>query len=93
MEKSRAHIFVSGIVQGVFYRASAVRQVNQIGGITGWARNLRDGRVEITCEGDQGDLEKLVSWLWKGPEFAKVTDVDVVWENATGEFSDFNVRS
>ncbi|HEB71488.1 MAG TPA: acylphosphatase [Nitrospirae bacterium] len=92
MEKSRAHIFVSGVVQGVFYRASVVSEADRIGGIAGWGRNLRDGRVEIVCEGDRGKVDKLVTWLWKGPEHAQVTDVEVAWKKATGEFSNFDIR-
>lgn len=80
------------MVQGVFFRATTVSQARRIGGLTGWVRNLRDGRVEIVCEGDRSDVEKLVNWLWKGPEYAEVADVDVAWEKATGEFSNFDIR-
>jgi len=92
MEKSRAHIFVSGIVQGVFFRASAVSEAKRLGGLTGWARNVRDGRVEIVCEGDRVEVEKLIDWLSKGPEYAQVTDVEVTWKKTTGEFSNFDIR-
>ena len=80
------------MVQGVFFRATTEREANRIGGLTGWARNLRDGRVEIVCEGDHDKVEKLVNWLWKGPEYAQVTDVEVAWEKATGEFLNFDIR-
>lgn len=93
MEKIRARVFVSGRVQGVFYRAETIREAKRIGGLTGWARNLPDGRVEVICEGDKGNVEKLISWLWQGPEYAQVTDVEVIWEKATGEFSNFDIRA
>lgn len=80
------------MVQGVFFRATTASEANRIGGLTGWARNLMDGRVEIVCEGNRGEVEKLVNWLWKGPEYAEVTDVEVAWEKATGEFSNFDIR-
>ncbi|VAX18671.1 Acylphosphate phosphohydrolase, putative [hydrothermal vent metagenome] len=92
MEKSRAHIFVSGIVQGVFFRASAVSEANRIGGLAGWARNVKDGRVEIVCEGDRAKVEKLIDWLFKGPEYSQVEDVEVAWGKATGEFIHFEIR-
>ncbi len=92
MGKHRARAFVSGTVQGVFYRANTMHEARKIGGLTGWARNLLDGRVEVVCEGDHGKVEMLMDWLWKGPEYANVKDVEVTWEKATGEFKDFDIR-
>ncbi len=92
MEKHRAHAFVSGMVQGVFYRANTMYEAHKIGGLTGWARNLPDGRVEVVCEGDRGKVERLMDWLWKGAEYADVEDVEITWEKATGEFKDFDIR-
>ena len=68
--------FVSGRVQGVFYRASA-RQRAQSLGVTGYARNLPDGRVEVLACGDPGAVDALIRWLWQGPPAASVTGVDV----------------
>lgn len=66
--------FVSGKVQGVFYRASTVRVAEQFK-LRGFARNLADGRVEVLALGDTGSLEELRDWLRQGPPLARVTDV------------------
>jgi len=92
MKTVRAHAYVSGLVQGVFYRANTVEAANRIGGLTGWVRNLPDGRVEVVCEGERDRVEELVVWLRSGPPAARVSDVEVVWERATGEFDSFDVR-
>jgi len=66
--------FVSGRVQGVFYRATCVRQAQSLG-LTGYARNLGDGRVEVLACGDPAAVEKFVEWLWVGSPASKVTDI------------------
>ncbi len=89
--KIRVHVYVSGRVQGVFFRGEtqdeAVRQ-----GVTGWVRNLRDGRVEAVFEGDEDNVERLVESCLRGPFGARVTRVDVFHEIYTGEFRDFQIR-
>ncbi len=65
---------VAGRVQGVWYRASTQRQAVALG-ITGHARNLPDGRVEVLACGDEDALRQLQDWLWQGPPAAEVTDV------------------
>jgi acylphosphatase len=65
---------VSGRVQGVFYRASAAQRA-RAAGITGHARNLPDGRVEVLACGAHGAVEEFIAWLWIGPSAAKVSDV------------------
>ena len=65
---------ISGRVQGVWYRGTARQKANQWD-ITGYARNLSDGRVEVLMCGDVGQLEKLKEWCWQGPAAAEVTDV------------------
>jgi acylphosphatase len=67
--------FVSGRVQGVFFRESTRRQAQNLG-LTGYAINLSDGRVEVLACGDAAQLERLVHWLHSGPEYARVTHVD-----------------
>ena len=91
MTSIRAHVFVSGHVQGVFYRASAQRQANALS-VKGWARNLYDGRVEAVFEGEQAAVERMLAWCRAGPPNAYVTDVDVRYEPFTGEFTGFGVR-
>ncbi len=66
--------FVSGKVQGVWYRANTRQQAEQLG-LTGYARNLPDGRVEVLACGDRQKLDALFDWLKVGPERAKVADV------------------
>jgi acylphosphatase len=66
--------FVSGRVQGVFYRATCVRKAEELE-LTGFARNLSDGRVEVLACGEEGAVNELVAWLWVGSPASKVTDV------------------
>ncbi|KTD20422.1 acylphosphatase [Legionella lansingensis] len=67
------HCFISGRVQGVWFRASAREEAEKLG-ITGWARNLPDGRVEVIACGDPDKLEKFDAWLQNGPPHAQVTN-------------------
>jgi len=68
---------VSGRVQGVFYRATCVRKAQSLG-ITGHARNLADGRVEVLACGEQAMVEEFIAWLWEGSAASKVTAVETV---------------
>ncbi len=67
---------VSGRVQGVFYRASTRNRARELG-VTGYAKNLPDGRVELLACGEEKAVQELVDWLWQGPPAAKVSAVDV----------------
>lgn len=87
----RVHITVSGRVQGVFFRANT-QEVAQRLGLSGYVRNLPDGRVEVVAEGEEGALQRLVDWCHRGPPLARVERVEVRWENPTGEFSGFHIR-
>mgnify|MGYP000433295461 CR=1 FL=1 len=88
--KVRAHVYISGRVQGVFFRAwtedEAIKR-----DLTGWVRNLADGRVEAVFEGDKEAVEDMVKQCWKGPPGARVKNVEVYWEPYTGEFNGFKV--
>jgi acylphosphatase len=88
--KVRAHLFISGRVQGVFFRDSTRKEALKRG-ITGWVRNLPDGRVEAVFEGDKEMVEDMIRWCHRGPEMAKVISVKVIWENYIGEFSNFRI--
>jgi len=82
MDKARAHVMISGRVQGVFFRAytqKAARARN----ILGWVMNTRDGRVEA---------EDMINWCHQGSPMSQVTRVDVDWQSYTGEFQDFSVK-
>ncbi len=89
-QKARIHILVSGLVQGVFFRANTKKVAKSLG-LTGWVRNLADGRVEILAEGKKENLEKLKDWANHGPENARVERLTFKWLLYQGEFSDFKI--
>lgn len=80
----RAHVIVSGRVQGVFYRYATSQRATELR-VSGWVRNLADGRVEAVFEGARDAVGSLIAWCREGPPYAKVADVDVVWETPSGE--------
>jgi acylphosphatase len=90
-EQARLRMIVKGHVQGVFFRATAAERARALG-ITGWARNLVDGTVEIVAEGPRANLEKFAAWARIGPPAARVEDVIEEWGEFAHEFSDFQVR-
>lgn len=69
------HFEVQGRVQGVYYRRSTQQQATALG-LTGWVRNLADGRVELVATGSEEQLKQLETWLWQGPPKAEVTAVE-----------------
>lgn len=86
----RLHAFVSGRVQGVFFRSETSDLASNLN-LKGWVRNLRDGRVEVVAEGEDDKLEELVKFLHKGPPHAIVADVWITWEKFKNEFQVFDV--
>lgn len=86
----QAHVFVSGTVQGVAYRAYT-RQIAEDLGIAGWVRNLRDRRVEAVFEGAQEKVDRAVQWCYCGSPSAVVTGVEVTYHSPTG-LQGFEVR-
>lgn len=86
----RVHLFISGDVVGVGYRAWVLRYVGDKP-LTGWVKNRQDRTVELVAEGQRQDLEELVKCCQKGPDVAWVEHVDVRWEKASGEFMGFAV--
>ncbi len=89
-ELVRVRVFASGRVQGVAYRFFAEKYAGRMG-ITGWARNLPDGRVEVLAEGIGENIEAFLERLREGPRLAWVDGFVVRREAATGEFPDFQV--
>ena len=89
-EQVRAHVFVSGRVQGVYYRAST-RDAAREHGVNGWVTNLDDGRVEAVFEGDEASVEAMCAWCETGSRAAAVESVDVTMEAADG-LDGFEVR-
>jgi acylphosphatase len=92
MTLSRAHVFVRGLVQGVNFRYyTRLEALDK--GVTGWVRNLSDGRVEAVFEGEESAVRNMVDWCWRGPPVARVDDVEVVWEDHTGSFDAFSIHT
>ena len=89
--KVRAHIFVSGRVQGVFFRVET-RYEAMKRNVAGWVRNTSGGRVKAIFEGERKDVEKLIEFCERGPPGARVTKIDVQWAEYNGEFKDFKIR-
>jgi acylphosphatase len=81
----RAHVFVSGMVQGVSFRWYAVQEARSLG-VGGWIRNLADGRVEAVFEGPEPDVDAMVRWCEHGPRHARVSGVDTRLEEPEGLF-------
>ena len=88
----RAHVIISGKVQGVWYRGSTQSAAGRIAGICGWVRNLPSGDVEAVFEGERSRVEAMIAWCRKGPPRSRVDAVDVRWEAPIGETGDFQVR-
>ena len=87
----RVHLWISGRVQGVWFRESTKRAAEALG-VVGWVRNRPDGRVEGIFEGPAGAVDQLVAWCRHGPERARVDAVHVEDEAATGGFEAFRVE-
>jgi acylphosphatase len=81
---TRARVRVTGLVQGVFFRAETRDRARSLG-VNGWVRNVEDGSVEAVFEGERGRVERLVDWCRRGPRGARVDRVDVQWEEPVGE--------
>ena len=84
-------MFFSGRVQGVFFRAFTEETARALG-LSGWARNLPDGRVEAVFAGSRETVEEAIRKCTAGPPSAHVDHVETKWEKATGSFSSFSVR-
>jgi len=80
----RAHVFISGRVQGVWFRASTRDKAEELS-LNGWVRNLPDGRVEAVFEGDDKAVDEMVEWCHYGPPMARVDTVDIEYEKPQGE--------
>ena len=90
--KVRAHIFLTGMVQGVSFRSST-RTHAKMKGVSGWIRNLSDGRVESIMEGDKESVESLIEFCKQGPKGSNVDDIRIEWEKPRGDFGGFDIRS
>ena len=90
MKHKRYHVYISGRVQGVFFRANTWKTARSLG-LTGWVRNLPDGRVETVFEGEHNDAEAMLAWCRTGTPPARVDHVEAEEENAEGGFTSFDI--
>jgi len=90
MAEVRAHVIISGKVQGVFFRAETQRAAENYG-VSGWVRNRSDGAVEALFEGEEEDVNTIIEWCKEGSPYSKVKNVDVTWEEYSGEFNTFEI--
>lgn len=86
----RAHVVISGKVQGVFFRAET-RNAAESRRLKGWVRNRPDGTVEAVFEGQAAQVRDMVRWCWQGSPFSRVENVAINYPPFTGEFDDFRI--
>ena len=91
MTNSRAHVVISGVVQGVSFRYHARTEALK-NSVTGWVRNLPDGRVEAVFEGRKEDVEKMIEFCERGPPNAYIGKLNVKWEDSKDETNGFEIR-
>lgn len=92
LEKARLYIVAQGRVQGVYFRDFTLRKAQALG-LTGYVRNLPDGRsIEVLAEGERANLEQLLEHIKRGPEAARVDRVHVKWSDYSGNFKTFQIR-
>jgi len=84
------HSFVTGRVQGVWFRQATKEQALSLG-LKGWVRNLNDGRVEVLATGENKAVRQLEAWLGKGPQLANVIEVSSEFSDADQSFTEFDV--
>jgi acylphosphatase len=89
--KARAHVFVSGRVQGVFFRSQTKHNADRHD-VKGWVRNLPDGRLEAVFEGEKETVQTLIDFCKHGPSGARVTNIDLMWETYTGTLDKFKIK-
>jgi acylphosphatase len=91
METTQFRAIVRGHVQGVYYRARTVQEAQALG-LAGFARNREDGSVEVVAQGPRPDLEKLIDYLHRGPSLARVTGVELDWNDQSPAPRPFAIR-
>ena len=87
----QAQIIVKGKVQGVFFRDFTYENATKLS-LSGWVRNLSNGNVEALVEGEEVEILKLIERLKIGPPVAKVKEISVKWQSASGEYKNFSIR-
>ena len=87
----RAHVLISGRVQGVCFRMETDRAAGNFN-VFGWVRNRPDGTVEAVFEGDRTDVDRMLAWCREGPPLSRVDHMDVRWEDYSGKYTGFEIR-
>lgn len=87
----RVELKIQGRVQGVFFRDSVRRQAKKLN-LVGWAMNQEGGIVQVIAEGQEENLKQLIKWCYNGPILAKVDQIDIDWQEATGQFNQFEIK-
>jgi acylphosphatase len=87
----RVHVYISGRVQGVFFRQETQRAAHGFN-LTGWVRNMSEGRVEALFEGEDKSVDRMLEWCQVGPPAACVKEVLIDEEPYTGEFQNFSIK-
>ncbi len=90
-ELVRAHVVISGKVQGVFFRMETLEEARKTG-VSGWVKNKQDGTVEAVFEGEKALVDSVIQWCRQGPPVSMVDNVDIEWEPYTGKFTGFSIR-
>jgi len=91
LEEKQFRAVVRGTVQGVYYRASTVEEAQALG-LAGYARNLEDGSVEVVAAGPKKDLDRLIDYLHRGPNLARVTGVELDWNHRAAVPRPFSIK-
>ena len=89
--KARAHMFISGRVQGVFFRSQTKNNADNYD-VKGWVRNLPDGRLEAVFEGEKEAVQALIEFCKHGPSGARVTNIALTWESYIGTLEKFKIK-
>jgi acylphosphatase len=89
--EARARILITGLVQEVFFRREITDLARRLG-VSGWVKNLPDGKVEALAEGDRSRLDELIRFCHVGPRGAVVRKVEVDWSDYSGEFRGFRIN-
>jgi acylphosphatase len=90
-ELVRAHVIISGKVQGVFFRMETLEEARK-SGVSGWVKNKHDGNVEAVFEGEKALVDSVLQWCRQGPPAARIDNVHIDWEPYSGEFTGFSIR-
>jgi len=89
--KVRAHVLVTGRVQGVFFRSETAYKARK-SGINGWVQNTQDDKVEALFEGEEKAVKEVIKFCKRGPPAARVMNVEVTWEDYTGNLRGFKIK-